>query len=108
MAPKPTSGRGRWAAVPGRGLGSGDFRLTNSSAPRRYDHRLREGDEKGRSTCTIPVSSMLGVGGHPGMYPSTGITASTGPTTAWLPPKIPPLHPQAPTATTSFGEGTAS
>ena len=61
-----------------------------------------------RSTCKIPVRSMPGVGGHPGMYPSTGITASTGPTTAWLPPKIPPLQPQAPTATTSFGEGTAS
>ncbi len=77
-----------------------------SAAQRCYG--LREGDGKQRSTCKIPVSSIFGVGGQPGIYPSTGMTASTGPTTAWLPPKIPPLQPHAPTATTSFGEGTVS
>jgi len=42
------------------------------------------------------------------MYPSTGMTESTGPTIAWLPAKIPLLHPHAPTATTNLGAGVAS
>ena len=61
-----------------------------------------------RKTSRIPVISIAGVGGQPGIYASTGITASTAPTIAWLPAKIPPLHPHAPTATTNFGAGTAS
>ena len=35
-----------------------------------------------RRTSRIPVNSIAGVGGQPGIYPSTGITASTGPTIA--------------------------
>src|SRR5258708_1611690 len=61
-----------------------------------------------RKTSRIPVTNIAGVGGQPGIYPSPEMTASTAPTTAWLPAKMPPLHPQAPTATTSLGDGTAS
>src|ERR1017187_1451385 len=89
-------------------VGSVRLPLEQQSRTANYDRRLRQGNDRGRSTCKIPVRSMLEVGGHPGIYPSTGITASTGPTTAWLPRKIPPLQPQAPTATTRFGEGIAS
>src|SRR5258708_961420 len=61
-----------------------------------------------RKTSKIPVTNIAGVGGQPGIYPSTGMTASTAPTTAWLPAKMPPLHPQAPTATRGWGDGPAS
>jgi hypothetical protein len=37
---------------------------------------------RNRRTSRIPVINIEGVGGHPGMYPSTGITASTAPTIA--------------------------
>jgi len=44
---------------------------------------------------------------QPGMTTSIGSTLPTPPQDAELSPKTPPLHPQSPTATTSFGSGTA-
>jgi hypothetical protein len=41
------------------------------------------------------------------MTTSIGSTLPTPPQDAELSPKMPPLHPQSPTAATSFGSGTA-
>jgi len=35
-----------------------------------------------RKTSKIPVTNIAGVGGQPGIYPSTGMTTSTAPTMA--------------------------
>ena len=56
----------------------------------------------------IPCRIRVGLGGHPGTAASTGSTFETRPRLAWLSPKMPPVQPQSPIATTSFGSGIAS
>src|SRR4030067_2651589 len=57
---------------------------------------------------SIPCMIAVGVGGQPGTATSTGITLETRPHEAYDSPNIPPVQPQSPSATTSFGTGDAS
>ncbi len=101
-----------------RGPGSGGGR---AQPPGQRQHRQRGQQRDGRGETEPgshrvhrPVSSRSaatiasGRGGHPGTSASTGSMSRTAPVTPYAFAKTPQSRAQSPTATTSFGAGTAS
>lgn len=56
----------------------------------------------------MPCMIRAGLGGQPGTATSTGMMLETRPRVAPRSPKIPPVQPQSPSATTRFGSGVAA
>ena len=70
---------------------------------------MARGDHVHRPVRVRSASTIAsGLGGQPGTSRSTGTTSATAPATPYAPANTPQLRAQSPTATTTFGAGTAS